>query len=49
VVGRSDVEFGFFPDRSVRDAFINQLREQGFVQNHEVQLQGVGFEAQVPH
>lgn len=48
VVGRSDVEFGFFPDRSVRDAFINQLREQGFVQNHEVQLQGVGFEAQVP-
>jgi len=26
VVGRSDVEFGFFPDRSVRDAFINQLR-----------------------
>ncbi len=48
VVGHSDVDFGFFPDRGVRDAFVNQLREQGYVQNHEVRLQGVGFEAPVP-
>jgi PAS domain S-box-containing protein len=48
VVGRSDVDFGFFPDRAVREAFIERLREQGYVQNHEVQLQGVGFETPVP-
>jgi PAS domain S-box-containing protein len=43
VVGRSDLEFGFFPDRAVRDAFVRQLREEGFVQNREMQVQGVGF------
>ena len=48
VIGRSDVDFGFFPDRSAREAFLQQLREQGFVQNREVYLQGVGFDAPVP-
>jgi len=43
VVGRSDLDFGFFPDREVRDAFVRQLREEGFVQNREMQVQGVGF------
>ncbi len=48
VIGRSDLDFGFFPDRAARDAFISQLRERGYVQNYEVQMQGVGFEAPVP-
>ena len=48
VIGRSDVDFRFFPDRAVRDAFIARLRDEGFVQNQEVQVQGVGFENPVP-
>ncbi len=44
VIGHSDVDFGFFPDRAVRDAFVAQLQERGFVQNHELKVQGVGYE-----
>jgi PAS domain S-box-containing protein len=48
VIGRSDLDFGFFRNREVRDAFVAQLREHGYVQNYEVELQGVGFEIPVP-
>jgi PAS domain S-box-containing protein len=44
VIGHSDVDFGFFPDRAVRDAFVEELQERGFVQNHELKVQGVGYE-----
>jgi PAS domain S-box-containing protein len=48
VVGRCDIDFGFFPDLDAREAFIVRLREQGYLQNYEVQLQAVGVQTRVP-
>ncbi|HVN28790.1 MAG TPA: PAS domain S-box protein, partial [Candidatus Binataceae bacterium] len=43
VIGRSDLDFGFFPDRAARDEFVREIQEAGFVQNRELQVRGVGY------
>ena len=48
VIGRSDLEFGFFPDPQARETFLKELREKGVVQNLEVVLQGVGYRESAP-
>jgi PAS domain S-box-containing protein len=48
VIGRSILDFGFFPDHNIREAFFNQVREAGYVQNHEILMRRVGADAPVP-
>ncbi len=42
VVGRSDLEFGFWNDPSDRAEFMRELLEHGEARNAEVQLRGLG-------
>ena len=46
VIGRTEQDFGFFPDRAARDKFVTTLLTEGHVQNHEVQMKGA--DAPVP-
>ena len=48
VIGRTEQDFGFFPDRRARDEFVRKLLTDGHVQNHEVQMTGADPEAPVP-
>ncbi len=48
MLGRSEQDFGFFPDRGARDEFVKKLLADGFVQNYEVQMRGADPEALVP-
>jgi PAS domain S-box-containing protein len=48
VIGRSDLDFGFFPDPQVRETFLKELREKGVVQNLEVAVKGVGYRQPAP-
>ncbi|HZC45824.1 MAG TPA: PAS domain S-box protein, partial [Candidatus Acidoferrum sp.] len=48
VVGRTDTDFNFFTEPSVREQFMKELRESGVVQNLEVQFSGAGYDRPMP-
>ncbi len=48
VIGRRDQDFGFFPDPGARDEFVKKLLTDGYIQNYEILIRGLGSEAAIP-